>query len=126
MNSQSASDPDQMMHEQLKVIYSSRTTPDAVASLLEVTAFEDVMRAAIERADTGASRLVLVAGRSQDANTLGRVVSHPKTPLETIRSIRDLAHGSLNDGEPWDFLYEYACRVIRRRETGRFEFQEEP
>lgn len=113
------------MHGQLRLIYTAKTAPDAIDRLLVQTPFEEVLRAAISRADTGAERLMLVAGRSQDANTLGRVVGHPKTPLETIRSIRDLAQGSMNNGEAWDFLYEYACRVIRRHETGKFEFQED-
>lgn len=124
MSNQSATAPDQEMHGQLRLIYTASTTSDVVDSLLEQTHYEEVIRAAISRADTGAARLMLVAGLSQDANTLGRVVGHPQTPIETVRSLRDLAEGELNNGEAWDFLYQYACRVIRRRETGKFEFQE--
>lgn len=116
---------DRQMYEQLAVVSSSRTSSDEVDAILAGGVSEDVLRAGIARSDTQASRLTLVAGRSQDANTLGRVLGHPQCSIETIRSIRDMAQSLMTEGETWVFLAEFAERVIRRRETGKFSFQEE-
>lgn len=110
------------LREQLRAVHSPHSTPQELEQLLLTTPFEDVMRAGIGRSDTTAERLNLIARRSHDANTLGRLVSHPLTPIETVRDIRDTAHELAGGEEVWLFLYQYAGRVVRRRETGVFEF----
>jgi hypothetical protein len=81
---------------------------------------EEIKREIIGRSDVTAKRLVWAANTSQNANILGRVVGHPKTPLDTVRAIQERAQE--REGEVWEALAQFAGRVIKRRETGMFEF----
>ncbi len=81
---------------------------------------EDIKREIIGRMDVTAKRLMWAAQTSQDANTLGRVVGHHLTPLSNVRAIQERAQE--REGEVWEALAAFAGRVIKRRETGQFEF----
>ncbi len=49
---------------------------------------------------------------------LNRLVGHPKTPLSTLKGIRD--RSADREGEIWVMLHSYAARTLERilRESG--------
>lgn len=81
---------------------------------------EEVKREIIQRMDVTPKRLVWAGTTSSDANTLGRVAGHRLTPLETVRAIQ--AKAAEREGDVWVELAAFASRVIKRRETGQFEW----
>ncbi len=70
----------------------------------------------IARHDVTESQLVWAAA-SSSAFTLNRIVSHPKTPLDNVRSIRD-EPASL-EGKVWLRPHDVAEGVITGRRTGK-------
>jgi hypothetical protein len=83
---------------------------------------EEIKREIISRSDVTAKRLVWAATTSKDANVLGRVAGHRLTPLPTVRAIQASAAERSDEHAVWVELAAFASRVIKRRETGMFEF----
>lgn len=107
-----------------KITVASRTNcPHEVLEwLMSNDDSEEIKREIINRSDITTKRLVWAAKTSKDANTLGRVAGHRLTPLETVRAIQAKASEREGEHEVWADLATFASRVIKRRETGQFEF----
>jgi uncharacterized protein (DUF2336 family) len=108
------------LKEKITVVSRHNLPTDILEWLMANDDSEEIKREIVARSDVTPQRLVWAARTSQNANTLGRVAGHHLTPLSTVREIQ--ASAAERVGDVWTDLAAFAGRVIKRRETGQFEF----
>jgi hypothetical protein len=107
------------MTEKITVISRTYVSQEILEWLMENDPAEEVKTEIVSRSDVTPARLTWAARTSENANVLGRVAGHPRTPLQTVKDIKEKADA--REGEVWLHLSAFATRVINRR-TGNPEF----
>jgi hypothetical protein len=100
----------------ISVLSRASLDPEVLRQLMTDHAHIEVGIALAMRADVTAEQLTWCS-QCDSAFVLNRLVSHPKTPLATVKSIRDRSEGRTEGRTEatWAMLHEYAERTIQRR-----------
>lgn len=99
---------------QITVLTRSSVDPEVLVAIMgKPELHEEVQLAIIGRRDAAVEQLEWVAHRTESAVVLNRTVGDDRTPVETVRAIRDRAAGL--EGDRWSNLAEHADRVLLRR-----------
>jgi hypothetical protein len=96
----------------ISVLSRASLKPEVLQRLMVDEAHTEVRIALAMRDDVTPEQLQWCA-HCDSAFLLNRLVSHPKTPLSTVKDIRD--RSADRDGDVWTVLHEYAERVMERR-----------
>ncbi|MET3705864.1 hypothetical protein ABIB17_000463 [Arthrobacter sp. UYEF6] len=96
----------------LSVLSRATLKPEVLAGLMTPDAHIEIRLALAMRPDVSPEQLAWCA-QCDDTHMLNRLVAYPKTPLSTVKDIRDRAEGL--DGEVWKMLHDYATRTAERR-----------
>lgn len=104
-------------HAAVSVLSRATLKPEVLSALMTDDAHIEIRIALAMRSDVTPEQL---SWCSETDNTfiLNRLVSHPKTPLGTVKGIRDRSEGM--EGEVWTMLHDFADRTVERlvREQG--------
>ncbi|MET4144424.1 hypothetical protein [Arthrobacter sp. UYCo732] len=96
----------------ISVLSRAALKPEVLAALMNNDAHIEVRLALAMRSDVSAEQLAWCA-QTDSTHMLNRLVAHPRTPLSTIKGIRDRSGGM--EGEVWTLLDSYAERTAERR-----------
>lgn len=99
-------------HAAVSVLSRASVKPEVLAALMTDDAHLEIRLALAMRSDVTPQQLDWCS-KCDSPFMLNRLVSHPKTPLSTVKDIRDRAEGR-TDGV-WTLLREFATRTIGRR-----------
>lgn len=101
----------------VSVLSRSSLRAEVIAGLMAGDAHDEVRIALAMRSDVTPEQLSWVA-QCDNTFILNRLVAHPKTPLSTVRDIRDRAAD--RECEHRTLLQEYAGRTVERlvKESG--------
>jgi hypothetical protein len=86
--------------------------PDVLAALMTDDAHTEIRLALAMLSDVTPEQLDWCS-KCDSTFMLNRVVSHPRTPLATVKDIRDRSAGM--EGEVWTMLHDCADRTAERR-----------
>ncbi|UZX02482.1 hypothetical protein F8G81_07520 [Arthrobacter sp. CDRTa11] len=96
----------------ISVLSRASLKPEVLSVLMTEDAHIEVRLALAMRPDVTPEQLAWCA-ETDDAHMLNRLIAHPRTPLSTIKGIRDRSEGMA--GEVWTLLHAYATRTAERR-----------
>jgi hypothetical protein len=94
------------------VLSRASLKPEVLQQLMTDGAHIEVRIALAARSGVSPEQLTWCA-QCDEPFLLNRLVSHPRTPLATMKSIRDRSEGRTE--ATWAMLHEYAERTIQRR-----------
>lgn len=99
------------------VLTRASLKPEVLKQLMVSDAHLEVRIALAARPDVTAEQLTWCA-ECESPLLLNRLVGHPRTPLSTLKDIRDRSAG--RDGDVWVLLHSYAARTLDRilKESG--------
>jgi hypothetical protein len=96
----------------ISVLSRSTVKPEVLSALMSDDAHDEIRIALALRSDVTPQQLVWCA-ECDSPFILNRLVSHPRTPLPTVKDIRDRSEG--RPEETWAMLNKYAKRTAERR-----------
>lgn len=94
------------------VLSRAHINPEVLEQLMTDDAHLEIRIALAARQDVTSEQLAWCS-RCDSPFLLNRLVSHPKTPLATVKDIRDRA--AARTEETWTMLNAYATRTVERR-----------
>lgn len=96
----------------VSVLSRATVKPEVLEALMVPGAHDEVRIALAARTDVTPEQLDWCS-QCDSPFILNRLVSHPCTPLATIKDIRDRSADL--EGEVWTMLHDYATRTVERR-----------